>query len=273
VATLIVAAWIYWHGLMRLRRATFAPRKLHREAWCYGAGWVALAVALVSPLHPLEQVLFSVHMTQHEVLMLVAAPLLVLGQPGLVLLWAMERGAAREAARLGRLPMARKAWKRVTQPFVAWLVYAVTLWVWQVPAFFEATLTHAWVHHLQHVSFFLSALLFWHSIFVGQQRAVGCGVGVLYLGTTAIHSGALGALITFATHVWYPHYLPAGVAGWTPLQDQQLGGLIVWIPAALVYAVAALAMLARCRHRPDLDAHRSAPRSLSSAETGSWSGR
>lgn len=252
-ATLIITAWVYWRGLARLREATHAPWKLRREAWCYAAGWVALATALVSPLHPWGQILFSAHMTQHEVLMLVAAPLLILGKPGPIILWAMERNAAHCVAGLTRWSPVENFWEIVNRPFVAWLIHAIALWIWHVPAWFEAALAHAWVHHLQHASFFLSALLFWHAVFFGQRRAIGYGAGVLYLFTTALHSGALGALITFASSVWYPHYLAtAGEGGMTALEDQQLGGLIMWIPAGVVYIAAALVMFVHWLRRSEI---------------------
>jgi putative membrane protein len=273
VVMLVSAAWVYWRGLRRLRSVTRAPRKLRREAWCYAGGWLAFALAVVSPLHPISQILFSAHMTQHEILMLVAAPLLVLGRPTLSFLWAMDRGQARRLVRWGDVPVLKTTWQTLTQPFIAWMIHALALWIWHVPAFFEATLEHPAVHHFQHACFFGSALLFWHSIFRGRRRAVGFGVGVLYLFTTAVHSGALGALITFAGGVLYPHYeTTTAVAGLTALQDQQLGGLIMWIPAGLVYVAAALAMFAGWLRRSE--ASLSASRSLAPVpETGSWSGR
>src|SRR4051812_13843503 len=95
VIPLIIAAWLYVQGIRRLRAAS--PHALGAvEIWCYAIGWLTLVVALVSPLHPWGSVLFSAHMTQHELLMLVAAPLLVLGRPMVVFLWALPRRAARE---------------------------------------------------------------------------------------------------------------------------------------------------------------------------------
>ena len=108
------------------------------------------------------------------------------------------------------------------------------LWTWHVPVLFQATLDSEFVHALQHASFLFSALLFWWAILHGRVRAVGFGVAVLYMFTTALHSGLLGALLTLAGTVWYPIY-DSTTASWglTPLQDQQLGGLIMWIPAGL----------------------------------------
>jgi putative membrane protein len=241
LVTLLLAAGLYARGLRRIRAAMHAPARLRFEHYCYFAGWLALAVALVSPLHPWGQVLFSAHMTQHEVLMLVAAPLLVMGRPGLVLLWSFPRPAAKTLGSWSRIPVVHGTWAWFNRPFVAWLVHALALWIWHIPSWFEATLRNEAIHDLQHASFFLSALLFWHAVLQGPRRVLGYGAGVLYLFTTAIHSGALGALITFARTVWYPHYLATSpTVGMTALDDQQLGGLIMWIPAGFVYVVAAL---------------------------------
>jgi cytochrome c oxidase assembly factor CtaG len=136
-------------------------------------------------------------------------------------------------------------WRAITNPLAAWLIHAVALWVWHIPVLFEAVLEREWVHTLQHLSFFLSALLFWWALIHGRERALGYGAAVLFLFTTALHSGLLGALITFAPNVWYPGYLKTTQTwGLTPLEDQQLGGLIMWIPAGLVYVVAGLALFA-----------------------------
>jgi cytochrome c oxidase assembly factor CtaG len=110
---------------------------------------------------------------------------------------------------------------------------------------FQATLESEFVHTLQHLSFLLSALLFWWALIHGRRGLMGYGAAVLYMFTTSIHSGVLGALITFSSSVWYPAYA-ATTSSWglTPLEDQQLGGLIMWIPAGLVYIFAGLALFA-----------------------------
>jgi cytochrome c oxidase assembly factor CtaG len=136
-------------------------------------------------------------------------------------------------------------WGVVPHPFTAWVLHAVVLWAWHIPFLFDATLTSDWVHALQHLSFLGSALLFWWALIHGKQRRTGYGVAVLYMFTTALHSGLLGALLTFARSVWFRGYLETTYAwGLTPLEDQQLGGLIMWIPAGLVYIVAGLALFA-----------------------------
>jgi putative membrane protein len=243
---LALSAWVYFRGVRRLWRSAETGRGVRRwESAAYASGWATLFVALVSPLHPLGRVLFSAHMMQHELLMLVAAPLLVLGRPSVAFLWAMPVGWAREVGAWGRAAWFRRPWRALTNPFAAWAVHALALWVWHVPALFQATIDNEWVHTAQHLSFFLSALLFWWALLRGREGLKGYGAAVLYLFTTSIHSGALGALITFASSVWYPAYAgTTGEWGLTPLEDQQLGGLIMWIPAGLVYIFAGLALFA-----------------------------
>jgi cytochrome c oxidase assembly factor CtaG len=127
---------------------------------------------------------------------------------------------------------------------VAWGLHAAALWAWHAPALFEAAVVHESVHILQHASFFVTALLFWWSLLSGRdgQRV---GLAVLCLFTTALHGGALGALLAMAGQAWYSVYeATAPLWGLTALEDQQLGGLIMWVPAGLVYLGAALALLA-----------------------------
>ena len=124
------------------------------------------------------------------------------------------------------------------------MIHAVALWVWHLPSLFQATIDNDWIHTAQHASFLGSALLFWWAIIGGRHHLSGYGMAVLYMFTTALHSGLLGALITFARSVWYPAYAHTTQSwGLTPLEDQQLGGLIMWVPAGLVYIFAGLAFV------------------------------
>ena len=243
---LALSAWLYWRGLRRLWHEAEAGRGVRRwEVWAYAGGWLALFVALVSPLHPLGRVLFSAHMTQHEILMLVAAPLIVLGRPVIAFLWALPLSWARAVGSWARAGWFQKVWRALTNPFAAWAIHAVALWVWHAPLLFQATIDNEWVHTAQHLSFLLSALLFWWAIIHGRHGLAGYGAGVLYLFTTSVHSGVLGAFLTFTGRVLYPAYSRTTAEwGLTPLEDQQLGGLIMWVPAGLVYLVAGLALLA-----------------------------
>jgi putative membrane protein len=245
IAGLALTAWAYWRGLRRVWRESVRGRGQRKwDAWAFGFGWLALFVALVSPLHPWGEVLFSAHMTQHEVLMLVAAPLLVLSRPIVPFLWALPSGWRQKVGGIGKQSGVKKIWRTLTNPLVAWAVHAVALWVWHVPALFQATLTSDLVHMIQHLSFLGSALLFWWALIHGRRGLMGYGAAVLYMFTTSVHSGVLGALITFAHSAWYPAYTTSTASwGLTPLEDQQLGGLLMWVPAGLVYIVAGLALM------------------------------
>src|SRR3954467_9257314 len=126
---LVLSAWLYARGLRRLWREAHVGRGVRTwEALCFGGGWLTLAIALVSPLHPWGRVLFSAHMTQHELLMLVAAPLLVLGKPVIASLKALPPGWAREAVRRTNTPWWHRTWVMLTNPFVAWVIHAAVLW-------------------------------------------------------------------------------------------------------------------------------------------------
>ena len=252
VASLVLTAGLFALGTWRKRGS-----KRPWEGICFASGWLALFVALVSPLHAWGSVLFSAHMSQHEVLMLVAAPLFVLSRPLVTFLWAFPLEWARRIGNAGKMRPVSNSWHVLTIPLVAWLVHAVALWIWHVPVLFEAVLRNEWVHTLQHLSFFVSALLFWWALIHGPRGAMGYGAGVLYLFTTSIHSGALGALLTIAGSVWYPSYIGLTASwGLTPIEDQQLGGLIMWIPAGLVYVIAGLALFAGWLREADVRAAR-----------------
>jgi len=250
VISLTLTALLFIIGLRRKRRSIRTW-----EALCFAFGWLALFVALISPLHAWGQVLFSAHMTQHEILMLVAAPLLVLGRPLVTFLWALPLNWSRSLGNIAKIRVLNRLWRAFTIPLVAWFVHAVALWIWHIPILFEAVLHYESVHTAQHLSFFISALLFWWALIHGPQGAMGYGAAVLYLFTTSIHSGVLGALITIAGTVWYPSYVGLTSSwGLTPLEDQQLGGLIMWIPAGLVYVIAGLALFAGWLREADVRA-------------------
>ena len=158
-------------------------------------------------------------------------------------------GDAASVATQGRSAVRNDAisstWEFFTGPTVAFIVHGLALWIWHIPFLFQATLESDLVHTLQHASFLGSALLFWWAIIYGKRGVASYGAGVLYLFITSIHSGILGAFLTFTKRLWYPIYAPTA-AGWglSPLEDQQLGGLIMWVPAGIVYIVAALFMFA-----------------------------
>jgi putative membrane protein len=166
-----------------------------------------------------------------------------LGKPIVGILKGLPAGWTRELVRWTSVAWWRGVWRLITNPLGAWLIQAIVLWVWHIPILFQATLTSDFVHAGQHLCFLLSALLFWWALMQGRRRALNFGIAILYMFTTALHSGALGALITFARSAWYPAYNSTAPAwGMSALEDQQLGGIIMWIPACVTYIVAGLAL-------------------------------
>jgi putative membrane protein len=235
--SLLLTGWLYVRGILRTRlRRTY-------EIVAYLLGWTVLVIALVSPVHPLGEALFSVHMAQHGMLMLIAAPLLVIGRPLVPFLFALPMRWRKVLGSFGKTQTVSRAWRTLTAPMFAWCVQAAALWVWHIPALYGKTLESDAVHTLQHLSFLISALLFWWALIHGREGRLGYGAGVVYLFTTAIHTSVLGALLTLARTTWYPVYSVRTIAwGLTPLEDQQLAGLIMWVPGGIVYLAAGLWM-------------------------------
>ena len=245
-----LTAWWYARGTRALReRGKGLARAACLRRRCFWWGWGALALVLGTPLDALGEQLFSVHMVQHEVLMLVAAPLLVLSRPSSALLHGAPRWVGRT---LGVATRGGSGfWRALSEPFAAWTFHLLVLWAWHLPALFSAGLRNGAVHTLQHVSFLLAALLFWWALLRGPARGNG-GLGVLYLFTTAVHAGLLGALLTFSPRPWYvPYEATAPAWGLSALEDQQLGGLIMWVPGCAVFIVGALWVLGRALSERD----------------------
>jgi putative membrane protein len=248
LALLAWSAIAYALGLRRLwAQAGHGRGVAAHQAWAFGVGWLSLVVALVSPLDPLGSRLFSAHMVQHELLMVVSAPLLVIGRPLATWTWAMSPAQRRVVGRLFQRRGWVGLWSTLTDPLVAWALHALALWAWHVPAAFDAALAHEWLHIAQHVSFLGTALFFWWAVLGHDQRGrYGPGHSTAYLFTTMLHTGALGALLSLAPTPWYAGYVAHTAAlGFDPVEDQQLGGLVMWVPAGLAYVIAALAVLGR----------------------------
>jgi putative membrane protein len=255
VILLLLALGLYLAGYVRLsRRASGRGTSAHaagvqvraRQLWAYLGGWLALVVALVSPLDSLGAALFSAHMLQHELLMIVAAPLLVLGRPLGVYIWAFPNAARRAIGRTVHARAVAAAWRALTLPLAAWAFHAVALWAWHVPFLFQQALEHEGIHVLQHTTFLASALVFWWTALVQSNAGANNGHAMLSLFTTMVHTAALGALLTLAPALWYPDYVePTTALGFSPLQDQQLGGLIMWVPGGVAYLLGGLAVASR----------------------------
>jgi cytochrome c oxidase assembly factor CtaG len=223
---------------LRFRYTPAAPR--------FFAGVVVLLLALVSPIDLLgDRYLFSVHMFQHLLLILVVAPLLIVGIP----------------AHLWRRLLRRRALDRIERvlrrPLVAWLPAVGILWLWHLPALYEAALEHPAIHVGQHLSFLVTATIFWWPVLTPvRERRLPLAPTLGYLLTAAAANTLLGILLTFAPAGLYPAYrhpldllgllpLIRNTWGLTPTVDQQLGGLIMWVPGGLVFLGAVLVTLIR----------------------------
>ena len=223
------------------------------EALAFGTGWLALAIALSPPLDEWSDAWLAAHMVQHELLMVVAAPLIAVGAP------LDRRCCGRCRARAG----ARASTVRQTQP-ASPCVDALTAPASRVPALWRSRcgsgtcrrstttpLEHEAVHVVQHLCFFGTAALFWWGIAHGRQGRRGYGAAVVYVFATAVHGGVLGALLTVSPRVWYAPYLAHHPAGLTPLEDQQLAGLLMWVPAGLAFAAGGLFLFAAWLRQSD----------------------
>jgi putative membrane protein len=252
--SLLAAAGIWYAiGYARLRRASAAGRAAHRRrAMLFGAGWIAIALSLLSPLHERGLQSFTAHMIEHELLMLVAAPLFALSQPLGVLLWAFSPGTRAALGSVAHRRWYAEAWSRLSGPLAATVLQAAMLWLWHVPALFERALAREGWHVAQHLCLLLSATLFWWAIDRASRRGGRHGVAGMLLFITALQSGLLGALMAFAASPWYAQYVALGSAGALadPLADQQIAGLIMWIPGGTVHAAAALLYMSRWFREP-----------------------
>jgi putative membrane protein len=227
VPALFGAAYLIWIGPLRGRFADSAPVSRVRVQ-LFLLGVVILFVATVSPLDTLSGYLLSMHMVQHLLMTLIVPPLLLVGTPG----WLLRP--------LLRLPFGRPVGRALTHPVVAFLLFNAIFSVWHVPALYDLALRNDSVHILEHVLFLGTAILAWWPVFspLDELPRLPEPVQLLYLFFQSLPPTILGAVITFADEPLYPAYATAPrLWGLSVLLDQEIGGLIMWIPGALVYFV------------------------------------
>ena len=245
---LVFAAALYATGVARIWNKAGRGRGVRFvDVLRFALGIIALAVALLSPIDGLAERSFALHMIEHELLMVVAAPLLVLARP--LEAWVRALPRSLRVATVARARTLASFWCAATAPLTATLVHALMLWAWHAPALFGAALESVPLHVLQHACFFVSALTFWWAIVGGAARRAG-PVSLACLFATMLQTSALGALLTFAPSPWYAFAKEPPPFALTGLEDQQLGGLIMWVPGALAYVVVALAIVASWLARP-----------------------
>jgi putative membrane protein len=237
---LVAAAALYALGFTRRANRNRPGNSRTLRALSFAGGIALLATALAG-IDAWAAGALSAHMLQHMLLIALAPPLLLLGRPGAVWLASLPR--AWRVAATGPLRWRVLAGPRrvaTSLPATA-LVHGAVLWAWHIPAAFELALRVEAVHWLEHLTLLAAGLLFWNALLRARGVALGCGV--MWMLVTIIHSGMLGALITLAPRPLYATYLAQGVT--RALADQQLAGLIMWVPMGTVYLAAALAFAAR----------------------------
>ncbi|HYZ48735.1 MAG TPA: cytochrome c oxidase assembly protein [Sphingomonas sp.] len=247
---LLLSAVLYATGYARLQRRAEGGRAQHRRhALRFAAGWVVLALAIVSPLHEGGEHSFTLHMIEHELIMVPAALLIAVSGPLGVMLWAFP------ASFRHGLKGSARWWQRLADPVVATGLQALALILWHAPPLFDRALAHEGWHIAQHLSFLVTALLFWWAMARVAERGALVAASCLFV--TSLIGGGLGALMAFSTSPWYAGYAAMGMMpfGLTPAEDQQLAGLVMWIPGGMAHAAAALVLLARLfRPRRQADA-------------------
>jgi cytochrome c oxidase assembly factor CtaG len=234
IAAALPAA-LYAGSIARLWRRAGPGRGLRLSQAPWGAAGFALLLAiLVSPLHHWSERSFTVHMIEHELLMALAAPLIVLGRPLTGILWAFPPAGRCFLGTLMTTPFIVAVWAFASSPVCVTTIHGLAIWAWHAPSLFAAALGSEFLHWLQHASFLITGLLFWSAML----RPTQTWLAILCLFATAIHTGLIGALLTFAPRTIYPP--AAGLWGLSPIEDQQLAGLVMWVPGGIAYLGAAL---------------------------------
>lgn len=254
---LVAAATAYARGWQRLHAVGHAPPFWRPASYALGLAFVA--GALLSPLDELAAERFSAHMAQHLLLTMMAAPLLLLGNPLPLVLWGLPPDARRWLA----APLRRTAWPRgalsaMTFWPAAGLLHVAAIWVWHVPLLYDAAAEHEIVHAIEHVTFFGTALLFWWPIIRPAPRLgprLHPGLQIAYLIAATAQSTALGMLLAVPERAFYPHYVRAAAAlGISAVDDQMVGGGLMWSGAHMYLLPILLILWGIARdaaHEPD----------------------
>ena len=236
---LLVTGTLYVVGSVRLAHRGGVHRSFERIA--FALGWVALLATVVPSLDTLSVQLFSIHMVQHELMMLVGVPLMIAGRPLPILLGALSVRARRAAVSMLQGAPAAATWRLLTAPVVAWALHGMAIWIWHLPVLYQVAVREEGVHALQHAMFIGTAALFWWGVLYGRYGRAGYGAAVFYVFTTVV----LGAAVTFASMPLYPDYTARSMArGVDPLQDQQIAGLIMWVPAGFIMTLLGIGLFA-----------------------------
>ncbi|MCA9953333.1 MAG: cytochrome c oxidase assembly protein [Anaerolineales bacterium] len=266
IVVLALAGTLYSRGWWHLRQRSGAAQRYRRSVrsrwrlavtWRLVSYWVGLfsvALALLSPIDALGQQLFFMHMVQHLLLIMIAPPLLLVANPMPFVLWGMPGKLRRKVGGLFSQALHRESgfrrWLRqLTQPGIVWMLWVISLIGWHDPNMYNLALRHEWVHNAEHLSFFIaSMLLWWHLTGAGPRVHKQFGLlGRIALVMSIVPVNMLtGVVLAFAEQPYYSYYeaVPR-LWGISVLADQQLGGVIMWVPGSMMYIIAALVLIGR----------------------------
>ena len=241
LAALLAAAAIYtrgWRVLSRRMPTRFGRGRLA----AFLGGLAVIVVALVSPLDELAERLLSAHMVQHQLLMMVAPPLLWLGAPIAPTLRGLPRRIRRlAAAALASRPL-RAAARVIAHPAFGWISFALAFWIWHTAPLYQLALrSHAW-HHVEHACFVATAMLFWRPVIQAwpDRAAWPRWTMIPYVLLADVQNTILAAILTFSDRLVYPAYASVTAGSLSALDDQALAGVIMWVPGSLAFLVAAV---------------------------------
>lgn len=243
VLPLAAAAVLYGRGVWHMKRRRVRPGAVKlRSVVLSVSGMASLSAALIWPLDALSESSFAAHMAQHMLLMIAAPLFFVLGRPHLTILAALPRSLR---TLHGSLRLVYTLCSALTGVKTAFAAHAVVVWLWHAPPLFEAAVQSTPLHVLEHIMFFVTAMMLWSSWQLTARVTKASGAIMLSIFSTMVHTGMLGALITFAPKPLYSVYDSADLSWLTPLDDQQLAGLLMWVPASFCYLGAALLVVER----------------------------
>ena len=263
--SLVMAALLYARGSATMRSRRTGPSPERKRIVAFYAGLTVAALAVMSPLHALAETLLSAHMVQHVVLIVVAAPLLAYSRPGLPIMLGLPAPLQRALRGDPVLRASRIIRRAIANAPAVWVLGAAALWVWHLPGPYDWALRNELGHRLEHFSFVATALFYWAVVVPRRARLTRHASAIALTFATGLQSAALGAILAFATQPLYPTHADRAVAwGLSPLTDQQLAGVIMWVPMGGLYIAIIAALFLGWMREMD---RRLPPREVATAET------
>ena len=257
IIALILLTVLFMLGWWRLRQISRTTGRKHvalASAWrpvSYLGGMLLLVLALLSPIETLSGQLFSMHMVQHLLLGMFAPPLLLIANPMPIVMWGLPMNVRKGIGRIffSRKSKLRSMLKTITQPAIIWFTFFVVLWGWHDANLYNLTLRSEWVHNFEHITFFATAMaLWWHITGAAPHfhKRFSYPARVAFTITCVPANMILGVFIAFSTKVIYTYYetIPFRVFNISVLDDQTLGGVLMWVPGSMMYVIAVVVLIA-----------------------------